>query len=105
MVGAELQEVLQEGDGSEATPETPQAPPVPSVLWDRLALYREAAGNARHCGDAARLRRLQRGLRVSPEPRAPNPPGIPSQGLQTLGTHSGSSRLSPALSSFIPFFP
>lgn len=54
----------------------PAASPEPegleSTLAERIGMYRAAVGGAREAGDGARLRRYERGLKVSRD-RAPLP--------------------------------
>lgn len=49
--------------------QVPEAPPEPSAiestLAERAAMYRTAIASARQAGDGSRLRRYERGLKVS----------------------------------------
>ncbi|XP_064557015.1 coiled-coil and C2 domain-containing protein 1A-like [Zonotrichia leucophrys gambelii] len=95
---AELQEVLQEGPESNESTESTQRAQDPAgallaELSERAELYRAAIANAgtgngsgsgsTGNGTAARLRRLQRGLKVGPHRQTglpPNPPVLPQIG-------------------------
>ncbi|XP_075581241.1 coiled-coil and C2 domain-containing protein 1A, partial [Pelecanus crispus] len=69
---AELQEVLDEGEGNGDAPappaKVPELPPEPSgiesTLAERAGMYRTAVASARQAGDSARVRRYERGLKL-----------------------------------------